>query len=73
MPDGLVDQVDISVDGAKLDVTLPPTGRFGIRYRHLKGEREVFDIEVNVVFEARSTPDKYDVDLTLTPSNSHLI
>ncbi|MEE2788208.1 MAG: outer membrane protein transport protein [Myxococcota bacterium] len=67
VPDGIVDQIDIQVNGAQLDVTLPPTGRFGVRYRHLSGQREIFDIELNVVFEAWSSLDRYDVKLDAEP------
>lgn len=34
-----------------LSMQMPPDIRFGIRYRHLKGEREVFDIELGVFVE----------------------
>ena len=51
-----IKDIPITVNSAQLDIVLPPTARFGIRYRHLNGGREVFDIEANVVFESLVNP-----------------
>lgn len=53
------------VDGssAALDIPLPPTGRFGVRYVHREGETEVFDIELDVAWEGWSMVDAYAADL----------
>ncbi|MCA9537647.1 MAG: outer membrane protein transport protein [Myxococcales bacterium] len=48
---------------AKLEITLPPTARLGVRYRNLDGTREKFDVEFDVVYEAWSMVDAYDADL----------
>ncbi len=46
-----------------VDLTLPIILRSGIRYRHMSGDRELFDIEIDYIFEAWSVLDKYDIDL----------
>ena len=53
----------VTDSSAKMDLVLPPTARFGIRYRGLEGAFERFDIEVDVVYEAWSTVKDYTVDL----------
>jgi long-subunit fatty acid transport protein len=52
--------------GASMDLTLPAYVRAGVRYRHLAADnpnQEVFDAELNVVWENWSTLDSYDLDL----------
>jgi len=56
-------QLSVPGSAARLDLTVPPTARVGARYRHLDGEREVFDVELNVVYEAWSLVQTYDVEL----------
>ncbi|MBV69977.1 MAG: hypothetical protein CMH52_01385 [Myxococcales bacterium] len=53
--------LDLTVQGGHLalDLDLPRTARFGIRYRHLQGKTETFDIELDVVWEGWSSLDKY--------------
>ncbi|MFT5434161.1 MAG: long-subunit fatty acid transport protein [Myxococcota bacterium] len=46
-----------------LDLDLPVWVRAGLRYRHLKGDREVFDIELNVQWENWTVFKEYAVDL----------
>jgi long-chain fatty acid transport protein len=58
--DGLLDITDGS---AAFDLTLPPTARFGVRYRHLIDQRELFDVEIALVYEGWSTMDAFAVDL----------
>ncbi len=52
------------IDGtAKLDITLPIIARAGVRYRHMSNAKEVFDIELDYVYEAWSVLEKYEIDL----------
>ncbi|MGC6418432.1 MAG: OmpP1/FadL family transporter [Bradymonadia bacterium] len=69
IPDDLNWNLDV-VDGAVgLDLELPRTARLGMRYRHLEGDTERFDLEVDVVWEGWSSLDRYDTQLdgTVTP------
>ena len=56
-------QLEITDSAAHLDFVVPPNARAGVRYRHLEGEREVFDVELDVVYEAWSMVERYDVEL----------
>lgn len=56
-------QREITNSSASMDITVPPSARAGVRYRHLDGEREVFDVELDVVYEAWSLMENYNVDL----------
>lgn len=57
-------QLEVQGAAARLSITLPPTAKFGIRYRHLDGAgQELFDIEADVVYEAWSVLDKFAVEL----------
>jgi len=47
---------------ATLSFTYPASVQTGIRYRHLVEEREVFDIEVDFVWEQWSALNSFDVD-----------
>ncbi|MEZ4269789.1 MAG: outer membrane protein transport protein [Myxococcota bacterium] len=49
---------------AKLELNLPPIVRAGLRYVHMDGEREVFDIEADVVWEGWSSIDEYRINMT---------
>jgi hypothetical protein len=49
---------------AELDLIMPPTLNAGFRYRHLSESREVFDIELNYVYEAWSMLKAYDVSVS---------
>jgi len=57
------DDLEVTGSAARLDLTIPPTARAGVRYRGLDGEREVFDLELNVVYEAWSMIERYNVEL----------
>ncbi|MGM0575033.1 MAG: OmpP1/FadL family transporter [Myxococcota bacterium] len=57
------DRLVVSDSSATMDFVLPPKVRAGVRYRHLDGVREVFDVELNVVYEAWSMIEEYEVDL----------
>lgn len=57
------EELDVTNSSAAFDMTLPIILRAGLRYRHLDGEREVFDVEVDVVYEAWSAVEAFDVDL----------
>ncbi|MEZ4265090.1 MAG: outer membrane protein transport protein [Myxococcota bacterium] len=49
---------------ASLDLVLPPTARLGLRYRHPDGDGgELFDVELDVVYEAWSMFKRYDAKL----------
>ena len=47
-------------------MVMPPTLNTGLRYRHLSNDREVFDIELNYVYEAWSMLKAYDVTVSGT-------
>lgn len=49
-------------DDVTLSMKLPPMARLGVRYIHLSGQREVFDLELDVTYEAWSVMDKYVLD-----------
>jgi len=59
-----VDKITPENIQAQLDMVMPPTLNTGLRYRHLSHDREVFDIEVNYVYEAWSMLKAYDVSVT---------
>lgn len=56
-------QLTVPGSAARLDLTIPPTLKAGARYRHMDGTREVFDVELDVVYEAWSMLERYDVEL----------
>lgn len=57
------DQLKVTGSAAHLDMTIPPTARAGVRYRGLDGDREIWDLELNLVYEAWSLMERYDVQL----------
>jgi len=57
------DQLSIPGASSALDVTIAPSARVGARYRHLDGTREIFDVELNVVYEAWNLVEAFDTDL----------
>lgn len=59
----------IKVDG-RLEFTMPATVQFGARYRHVRQDREVFDIEADFVWEQWSAMDAFR--MTTTEANSDL-
>ena len=51
-------------ESARMDITLPIIIRGGLRYRHLdKLQREVFDIELDVVYESWNMLKSFDIKL----------
>lgn len=52
---------EVSLGGA-IHFTIPATVQVGARYVHLDGKREVFDVEVDFVWEQWSVLDEYDVE-----------
>jgi hypothetical protein len=46
----------------RLTLPLPLSARAGVRYRGLQGEQELFDIELDVVYEAWSRVDRFRLD-----------
>ena len=57
------EQLTVPGAAARLALTVPPTVRAGLRYRHLDGEREVFDVELDVAYEAWSMLERSAVEL----------
>lgn len=57
------EQLTVPGKSAELDIPLPMTARLGLRYVHREGPEEVFDVEVDVVYEAWGLVDAYDADL----------
>lgn len=57
------EQLEIADSSAALEFSLPATARFGIRYRHLSGDEELFDVELDLVYEAWSGLQAFDMDL----------
>jgi len=55
----------LSVDGsaAQMELVIPPTAKVGARYRHLEGEVERFDVELDLAYEAWSMLNQYDIQL----------
>lgn len=56
-------QLEVPGNRAKLEIPLPPTARLGVRYVHDGGGYELFDVELDVVYEAYSIIDAFDADL----------
>ena len=49
---------------AAMDITMPVTARLGARYRHITdGGQELFDLEIDYVYEAWSSIEDYEVKL----------
>ena len=53
---------ELPANDVKLTLALPMTFRAGARYRHLDGERELFDIELDVTYETWSRVDQFLLD-----------
>lgn len=49
-------------DDVQLTLPLPLTARAGVRYRHLQGGEELFDIELDAVYETWSRVERFVVD-----------
>lgn len=58
------DKLAVPGESARLDLVIPPTAKLGARYRHLDGDQERFDVELDLVYEAWSMLEQYDVRLT---------
>lgn len=63
----LTGDVELRRDGeltndVRLTLPLPLTARVGVRYRHLQGTRELFDVELDVGYESWSRVDRFTVD-----------
>ncbi len=56
-------QLEVENSSAALSLVIPPTLKAGVRYIHLDAGREVFDVELNVVYERWSMLENYTVDL----------
>jgi long-subunit fatty acid transport protein len=55
------DRLEITGSSARLRLVLPPTLRTGIRYRYLCDDYELWDIELDLVYEMWSLMDAYHV------------
>ena len=55
----------LAIDGsaARLSLVIPPTATIGARYVYRTGDKELFDVELNVVYEAWSMLKEYKVEL----------
>jgi len=53
---------NVPANDVVLSLPLPLTARAGVRYRHLEGAREVFDVELDVVYETWSKVDKFTLN-----------
>jgi long-chain fatty acid transport protein len=49
-------------DDVRLTLPLPVTVRAGVRYLHRRGDRELFDVELDLVYESWSRIDEFVVD-----------
>lgn len=56
--------LEVLDSSASLEIPLPPTARLGARYIHREGGAEVFDVELDVVWEGWSIVDVYRADLS---------
>ncbi len=52
----------IPADDVSITFPLPLTARAGARYRHLEGERELFDVELDFVLETWRRVKRFDVE-----------
>lgn len=52
----------VPANDVTLSVPLPMTARAGVRYRHLDGNQEVFDLELDVVYETWSRVREFLLD-----------
>jgi hypothetical protein len=65
--DAIEDDVELRRDGAPADdvslsLPLPLAARAGVRYRGLRGDRELFDVELDLTYESWSRVDSFDMD-----------
>jgi long-chain fatty acid transport protein len=64
---GVVDSVELSRDGqpaddVTLELPLPLSARFGVRYLHLIQGQELFDVELDLVYETWSRVERFTMD-----------
>jgi long-chain fatty acid transport protein len=64
---GITEDVILSRNGedandVTLELPLPMTARVGVRYIHLDGEAEVFDVELDVSYESWSRVENFKID-----------
>ncbi len=57
------EQLMLPNSSAALDMTLPVVLRAGLRYIHESEGREIFDVELDVVYEGWSSIDAFNIDL----------
>jgi len=56
-------QLAVTDSEAQLVLEIPMSARVGVRYRGLEGDRELFDIELNFVWENYSSLEAYETQL----------
>ncbi len=56
-------RLEVSDSSARLQFSIAPTARLGLRYRYLEDTVERFDIELDLVYEAWSTMDATHLEL----------
>jgi hypothetical protein len=52
----------MAANDVTLTLPLPLSARAGVRYRHLRGEQEIFDVELDVAYEAWSRVEHFRLD-----------
>jgi long-chain fatty acid transport protein len=55
-------RVYITDKDVAMDLTLPIMGRLGVQYTYEKGDREIFDVEADLTYEAWRCVDSFDLD-----------
>ncbi len=56
-------QLAVEGSSAKMDLVIPPTAKAGVRYRGVDGDKERYDLEFDLVYEAWSMLNEYDLRL----------
>src|SRR5690606_12647524 len=61
------EELELTRDGdvandVSVELPLPLSARAGVRYVHLAGERELFDVELDVVYETWSRVERFTVE-----------
>lgn len=57
------EQLQVDNSAARLELTIPPTARAGVRYRQVEAGVERFDVELDFVWEGWSTMKEMNVEL----------
>jgi long-chain fatty acid transport protein len=57
------ERLEVTDSSSRIEMMLAPTARMGIRYRYMLDDKELFDVELDIVYEAWSVMDVMDVEL----------